>query len=444
MHRSHPCFAAGITAALALPALSASACDWDADTLDMETHAFPEVIEVLTGTYVRHSSVWYEWRVRDRTARLGGPEGPWADPVARLALLDDLAIAYDRLGRSEEAVATARTALALDPNRYASLSNLGTVLLHAGHPGEGLLHLRRAVEVNPHAHFDREKFQIAVWEYVESRRVGGTVRLPLHDPEASDPEGNDERTTTFPQWLRDRHPTPGLSVHLIDDWDHATLAEVLVGMVSVGGRADPALLDVLGQVLLGDGGARQLSARAYLAASYAAPSPEAATAYRAAADVALFGVTTTSRGAQRLTLDGLESLFASERAEGDKRFAALRADEARWIAQAPDPEAAFAAKYFRRDRLVVPAAPPEPSEAPLAPAPEETRPAVAGRGSWAAAQARPPPPPTSAPVVSPALGLAAACVLLAGAGLLATRSSRRRPAARIRRPFVTSRAFASR
>src|SRR5262245_16705773 len=51
----------------------AQACLWDWDTLQMERGRFPGVLEMITGKFVRHSSAYYEWRIRDRTVHMRSP-----------------------------------------------------------------------------------------------------------------------------------------------------------------------------------------------------------------------------------------------------------------------------------------------------------------------------------------------------------------------------------
>src|SRR3954453_5632483 len=59
----------------------------DDDTLRQERELFPDVLETITGKFVRHSPGFYEWQIRDRQARLAAdPNNP--------ALADDLAVAF--------------------------------------------------------------------------------------------------------------------------------------------------------------------------------------------------------------------------------------------------------------------------------------------------------------------------------------------------------------
>jgi tetratricopeptide (TPR) repeat protein len=143
-----PKAAAFVLPLLALSAATAWACLWDTDTLQMERMRFPGVLEIITGKFVRHSRAYYDWRITDRQKKLATrPDDP--------ALVDDLAVAYAKLGRPEEGIPLLERVLKQHPDRYETLSNLGTLLFFAGRLDESKATIRRALEINPNAHFGR-------------------------------------------------------------------------------------------------------------------------------------------------------------------------------------------------------------------------------------------------------------------------------------------------
>ena len=119
-------------------------------------------------------------RTREALARLTP-----GDP-ARFPLADDLAAGLERLGRSDEAVAVMREKLGAQEAKgvagrdlYTTYANLGTFLIHSSFPkaragdlgardrfAEGVEFIRRSVEVNPEAHFGRERWQAAIAEFL--------------------------------------------------------------------------------------------------------------------------------------------------------------------------------------------------------------------------------------------------------------------------------------
>ena len=101
-----------------VPVLAAStifACLWDTDTLSMERERFPSVLELITGRFLRHSNLFYRWRIKNRLNRIKTAPGD-------LKLHDDLAVAYDKTHQNDKAIATMEAILANDPDRYKTLA----------------------------------------------------------------------------------------------------------------------------------------------------------------------------------------------------------------------------------------------------------------------------------------------------------------------------------
>ena len=98
-----------VLAGLLVPSVVA-ACSWDYDTIKMERTRFPGTLELITGKFLRHSPEFYRWRIADRLKRL-------ETAPSDAALLDDLAVAYDKTGRHDEAIETARRTERSHPGR---------------------------------------------------------------------------------------------------------------------------------------------------------------------------------------------------------------------------------------------------------------------------------------------------------------------------------------
>jgi tetratricopeptide (TPR) repeat protein len=152
------------------------ACLWDDDTLRTEARGLPGLAEILTGRTERNPPLYYQMRLERVTAQLA------ADPD-NLAAYDNAAVACDRLGRSDEAIewmARKRAALNRNPDsehEYRYLANLGTFHAHrwirAGADPEDMADLETAkdliadaIELNPDAHFGREKYQLLAIEWL--------------------------------------------------------------------------------------------------------------------------------------------------------------------------------------------------------------------------------------------------------------------------------------
>src|SRR4029079_4345557 len=157
----------------ALPAVVA-ACLWDSDTLRMERQRFPQVLELITGKFLRHSNEYYEWRIQDRLKKLQ------ADPN-NLALLDDLGVSYIKTGQHDKAIETGLKTLALKPGRYESHATLGTYYFFAGQLEKSIEHIRKAIQINPDAHFGREVYQLRLFEYLLLKKSTATNSQPVSD-----------------------------------------------------------------------------------------------------------------------------------------------------------------------------------------------------------------------------------------------------------------------
>ncbi len=165
---------------LGLP-LSVAACLWDTDTPRDEAQGLPEVVAVLTGRFDRNPPLYYELRLKRVAEHLQSQPGD-------LAAYDDAGVACDRLGRGDEAIAWMEKKQAqldgLDPAQsevkeqlYRYHANLGTFLVHRwiwqGSDRSRIDEVKaardeiaRALEINPDAHFGREKYQLRAIEFL--------------------------------------------------------------------------------------------------------------------------------------------------------------------------------------------------------------------------------------------------------------------------------------
>lgn len=160
---------------LVLFSSQAFACLWDRDTLAEEAKGRPELVRLIVGWFDRYPPTYYQMRLDRVSKELGSAPN-------NLGLYDDAAVACDRLGRIDEAIAwMAKKKAVLDAlpeneakdPRYRYLSNLGTFHLHRwisqpqARRESDLADLRQsekliaqAIEENPNAHFGREAYQL--------------------------------------------------------------------------------------------------------------------------------------------------------------------------------------------------------------------------------------------------------------------------------------------
>ncbi|HEX6984614.1 MAG TPA: hypothetical protein VF170_04520, partial [Planctomycetaceae bacterium] len=249
----------------------AAACEWDYDTLRMERERFPGALELIVGKFLRHSDAFYEWRVKDRRADIAAYESgerPLTDE--RLArTYDDLAVALDKLKRHDEAIEVIREKATRLPDvgRYETHANLGTFLVHSGRLEEGVAELKKAIEINPDAHFGREKYQVLLVEYVmEKRGEDGSIPLPLDVQYRA-------AAMPFATWILERQGLAASNDAKSVDAEIEQATKGILGMMRFGDYRSPVLLEALGDLLLvgkgdvGEGQAQRLAARAYLRAA---------------------------------------------------------------------------------------------------------------------------------------------------------------------------------
>jgi tetratricopeptide (TPR) repeat protein len=351
-----------ITSGLLLFALtgSALACLWDSDTLQMERQRFPGVLEIITGKFVRHSRAYYEWRIGDRKKKL---ETTPDDP----ALIDDLAVAYAKMGRPEEGIPLLEKALETHPDRYETISNLGTLLFFAGRLDESKDHIRRALEINPNAHFGREKYQLLLTEYLQqsSHDTEGVMSL--------DERFHLEGAVGFTKYVLTARNLPPEQYSF--ERSPKQLAEVraatrgVLGMMHFADFQSPILLEALGDLLI-DGlmeeNAGQLAARAYLRAARLADDSKASAHFKRMSDHALgasIDYAHDKEGERKLDLE-----LDQEVANAALWFAEIEADEKQWIAENRNVDLEFARKYYDSLERTISAA-----EKQLRSEPKETR-----------------------------------------------------------------------
>jgi hypothetical protein len=174
--------------------LSVAACLWDRDTPADEAIGMPEVVAALTGRFERNPPLYYEMRLARVTLHLQSQPGD-------LAAYDDAGVACDRLGLGDEAISWMdRKRVELEKldvsrpevreHRYRYHANLGTFLVHRW-ASQGADRARiaeveaacdeiaRALEINPDAHFGREKYQLQAMKWiVNPPRADSSQYLP--------------------------------------------------------------------------------------------------------------------------------------------------------------------------------------------------------------------------------------------------------------------------
>jgi hypothetical protein len=148
---------------------------------DSASFRFAMVHDVIHERYPRHGPAFYQERERLAREKLSVLH---PDSVTAFALTDDIAVGYDRKGRTDEAIALMRDKLKRHQTLglqgrelYSSYANLGEFLVHGnlwammgddvnarGRVGEGIDFIRKSMKVNPQAHFNLEEWQVVAFD----------------------------------------------------------------------------------------------------------------------------------------------------------------------------------------------------------------------------------------------------------------------------------------
>ena len=312
------------------------ACLWDSETLEQERQRFPETLELITGMFLRHSPEFYAWRLRDRISKRR------RDPNDD-RLLDDIAVSLDKLGRHKEAIELARQQMQRNPERYETLANLGTFLIHDGQWKEGLQLIEQAIEVNPNAHFGRERYQRFLVMYLIKLFPDGNVRFPLAKHDGG---------IKFPDFVAQQlaaQPLSDLEIPKLSKEQRIAATQGVLGMMRFSKHDHPILLEVLGQLLTEtyqpNQDAKRLAARCYIALADSSNEESLRRKYMELGTRALQLQTTGQSTTIQLKIEEIAKTFRKEQEQANRWFDDLAEKEASWIASGEDVEANYRQEF---------------------------------------------------------------------------------------------------
>lgn len=328
------------------------ACIWDSDTLAMEQVRYPGALTIMAGNFPRHSSEFYAWRIEHSRALLA------KDP-RNAALRDDLAVALHKTGRHAEAIQVMMDSLALTPDRYETLSNLGTFTIYAEDLPASRSWLRKALAINPDAHFGREKYQLWLVEQLMLQADPAALTEVEKDPAGGVADRHRWNYAQFVMW---RQKNRGWS---LDEPERAAALRGVVGMMQFADHKNPVLLEALGDILA-QGNPRENSVHLAIQAYESGRDyygEAAAAKKRLTAKIEEAHASYMAKAAP--DMKKLKKELAAAQAAGAELANRVREDELRWIAAGLDAGKEFEKKYLR---AAVPAS--------TAPSPDPAVPAV--------------------------------------------------------------------
>jgi tetratricopeptide (TPR) repeat protein len=189
---SKPRFKSWCVATIISLATLAPACLNDRDTLADEAKKNRDILTTLVGGFERNPPLYYQMRI-DRINKDLAKDPKLIDEY------DDIAVANDRIGNDDEAIKWIElkkkqlAPLNMKDEKskdewYRYYANCGTFWAHRWfHNGSDSKKIKdversrdliaRALDINPDAHFGREKYQLAVLKWIVYCRKGAPVSL---------------------------------------------------------------------------------------------------------------------------------------------------------------------------------------------------------------------------------------------------------------------------
>ncbi len=309
---------------MVMAATPSNACLWDRDTLAAEQARFPETAQLITGTFPRHSREFHEWRAKECLKLIdAGADVP--------STHDDLAVSQHKLGDHKAAIATMMRKEKLFPGQYETYSNLGTFYIYTGQLEDAMKHIRKALAINENAHFGREKYQLWLVEWLQSRKQ------PDPKDELSGIEIFEGKARGFAQFL---------STHAgLNEKERGTAVRGVLGMMWFADHNNPLLLEALGDLLVfgpQETNAAQLAGLSYLHAARMTKDETEKARLTRLSEIAVsmtYGFEENGR---------LASLLDRGLAKGREYMEQVRKDEMEWIAAGEDAAALFQKKYLTR------------------------------------------------------------------------------------------------
>lgn len=338
-------------------------CGWDWDTVQMEKQQFPQIHELITGKFFRHSQELYYWRVKDRKQKLK----QYPDS---LHFYDDLGMAYDKIGEPQKAIETMLIKEKKKPGLYETYANLGLFYMHANDMKNGVLYVQKALKVNPNAHFGREKYQLHLGNYILSKMNNNKIDLPL----------TKGFKTGFYDYLL-KHEFKNKDYKSEEHFNELSNAiKGVAGMMTFANYRSPVLLESLADLLLhtnSSRGAGHLASRAYLKASWET-NADVAKAYEEKAKWArefnfpplefhpelkpdrhkklskssiVDSIKNLPMGSPLFPMESLETALKYEVQLAEEWFDSIRINEINWIKQGLNPDSAFAKNYYENNQV---------------------------------------------------------------------------------------------
>lgn len=299
-----------------------NACLWDRDTYAMEKQKFPDVFELMTGNFDRHSNSYYKWRIAKIQPQIDKGN---KDPL----LFDDLAVAYSKLGNDKRAIELMKLKEKFAPNLYETYANLGTFYIHDGQFEEGLIYINKAIKINPEAHFGREIYQKYLVEFILLNKE------------------KESESNNFYSFLLEKYKTKNKSTKdFLPEIEIKKAVKGILGMMRFGNYNSPVLLNALGDVLLNETydepAAKRLAAMAYMASEL---YKYGSVSLKTKENIEMF---LSMQERDKNTYEELLLEVKKGIQIGKSRYAEIEKKETNWVTENKDLDVEYAQNFYAR------------------------------------------------------------------------------------------------
>ena len=238
---------------------------------------------------------------------------------------------------------------ALKPGLYETYANLGTFYLHDKQLEKGIKYIKKALIINPDAHFGRERYQLYLAEYLVFKMEDGTIPQPLANQRGHEARQKTLFTDFLTTKIEEKKPIDEQKGRL-NDKEITQAIHGVKGMMKFGNYNSPILLEVLADLLsysYDERSPKQLSVMAMLRACEKLPT-EARQLYfyNSKLIIEMQVIEGVNSGDQKAKIYYIDDILTKEISKGNMMYESIRSNEIHWIKTGLNPEIEFQKKYY--------------------------------------------------------------------------------------------------
>jgi tetratricopeptide (TPR) repeat protein len=147
------------------------ACAWDSNTIRDELQSRDTALfHLITGQFPQHGTAFYEQQARQAKEALALDSN---DEQKVITALNELGVAYTKLGQYQEALDQFHRIEKLSPGRYETLSNIGVLYKKMGDYEKAAAFIQRALKIKPEGHMGLGDWYLKMLSYQAAIKRSG-------------------------------------------------------------------------------------------------------------------------------------------------------------------------------------------------------------------------------------------------------------------------------